>query len=190
MPQADGQPEPSSDNRAFYIAIGIISSFVLILAAVYIGAMNQMSCESVGRLFVSAAQLSANLPGADAQTVLSAVTSITVPDRCSTVTWDEYFRTGFVLLGGTLTTIMGYFFGSRGVERAQDSAAKAQSLSEQLSKRVESVEAQAETAERNAAEAVETAQAAIDGAESQLVESRGEEASTVDEQAQGIELPN
>ncbi len=36
--------------------------------------------------------------------------------------WLELFKSGFLVLGGSLTTIIGYYFGSRGVEKAQDVA--------------------------------------------------------------------
>jgi hypothetical protein len=46
-------------------------------------------------------------------------------------TWMELFKSGFLLLGGALTTIIGYYFGSRGVQEAQELAEKA---SEELEK--------------------------------------------------------
>ena len=39
--------------------------------------------------------------------------------------WLELFKSGFLLLGGGLTTIIGYYFGSRGVEEAQEVAQNA-----------------------------------------------------------------
>lgn len=39
--------------------------------------------------------------------------------------WVELLKSGFLLLGGGLTTIIGYYFGSRGVQEAQDVAEKA-----------------------------------------------------------------
>jgi hypothetical protein len=39
--------------------------------------------------------------------------------------WTELFKAGFLLLGGALTTIIGYFFGSRAIQEAEDSAKKA-----------------------------------------------------------------
>jgi amino acid transporter len=38
--------------------------------------------------------------------------------------WTELFKAGFLLLGGALTTIIGYFFGSRAIQEAEDSAKK------------------------------------------------------------------
>ena len=40
-------------------------------------------------------------------------------------TWVELFKSGFLILGGGLTTIIGYYFGSRGVQEAQTSADEA-----------------------------------------------------------------
>lgn len=36
--------------------------------------------------------------------------------------WLDLFKSGFLLLGGALTTIIGYYFGSRGVQEAQATA--------------------------------------------------------------------
>ena len=39
--------------------------------------------------------------------------------------WFDLFKSGFLLLGGALTTIIGYYFGSRGVQEAEAKAATA-----------------------------------------------------------------
>ena len=39
--------------------------------------------------------------------------------------WLELFKSGFLILGGGLTTVVGYYFGSRGVQEAQTSADEA-----------------------------------------------------------------
>jgi hypothetical protein len=36
--------------------------------------------------------------------------------------WYNLFKSGFLLLGGALTTIIGYYFGSRGTQEAERSA--------------------------------------------------------------------
>lgn len=36
--------------------------------------------------------------------------------------WLELFKSGFLILGGGLTTIIGYYFGSRGAQEAQKMA--------------------------------------------------------------------
>ena len=36
--------------------------------------------------------------------------------------WFPLFKSGFLLLGGALTTVIGYYFGSRGVQEAEASA--------------------------------------------------------------------
>ena len=36
--------------------------------------------------------------------------------------WFELFKSGFFILGGSLTTIIGYYFGSRGVQEAEANA--------------------------------------------------------------------
>lgn len=178
MPDNPPQPLAGSDSKVFGIAIAIISSFVVLLGMTYVGAMIQTNCDDVGRLFVSAAQLSAGVPNADVQSVLAAITSVDVPRSCSTVTWDEYFRTGFLLLGGTLTTITGYYFGSRGVERAQNSAALA------LTQAAEAKEKAAKVVDD-----VDQALTAVNDAVSRVTEQADEAASTVNEQADDIQLP-
>ena len=39
--------------------------------------------------------------------------------------WVELLKSGFLILGGGLTTVIGYYFGSRGVQEAQTSADEA-----------------------------------------------------------------
>ncbi len=39
--------------------------------------------------------------------------------------WIELLKSGFLILGGGLTTIIGYYFGSRPVQAAQEAAEKA-----------------------------------------------------------------
>lgn len=36
--------------------------------------------------------------------------------------WFELFKSGFLILGGALTTVIGYYFGSRGVQEAETTA--------------------------------------------------------------------
>jgi hypothetical protein len=36
--------------------------------------------------------------------------------------WTDLFKSGFLILGGGLTTIIGYYFGSRGTQEAQEVA--------------------------------------------------------------------
>ncbi len=49
------------------------------------------------------------------------VTAITKPSGGSL--WFELFKEGFLFLSGALTTIIGYYFGSRGTQEAEKSAA-------------------------------------------------------------------
>lgn len=46
--------------------------------------------------------------------------------------WVELLKSGFLILGGGLTTIIGYYFGSRGVQEAQDTAELARSELEKV----------------------------------------------------------
>lgn len=39
--------------------------------------------------------------------------------------WREQFKEGFLFLGGALTTVIGYYFGSRGTQEAEANAANA-----------------------------------------------------------------
>jgi hypothetical protein len=51
--------------------------------------------------------------------------------------WFDLFKSGFLLLGGSLTTIIGYYFGSRGVQEAEQSAAIALREAEKSKKRAD-----------------------------------------------------
>ena len=44
--------------------------------------------------------------------------------------WFELFKSGFLILGGGLTTVIGYYFGSRGTDEATASAAAARKATE------------------------------------------------------------
>lgn len=39
--------------------------------------------------------------------------------------WIDLFKSGFLILGGALTTVIGYYFGSRGVQDAEANALRA-----------------------------------------------------------------
>ena len=55
--------------------------------------------------------------------------------------WLDLFKSGFLVLGGGLTTVIGYYFGSRGVEEAQK-------VAEDARKSFEETEADLEEARR------------------------------------------
>ena len=38
--------------------------------------------------------------------------------------WYDLFKSGFLILGGGLTSIIGYYFGSRGIQEAEEKLAK------------------------------------------------------------------
>ena len=45
--------------------------------------------------------------------------------------WIQLLKSGFLILGGGLTTIIGYYFGSRGIQEAQDMAEQARARAEE-----------------------------------------------------------
>ncbi|RZS93543.1 hypothetical protein [Aquimarina brevivitae] len=51
--------------------------------------------------------------------------------------WLELFNNGFLLLGGALTTLIGYYFGNKGSEVAQSNAEKLLKEAEEKLKRLE-----------------------------------------------------
>ena len=51
--------------------------------------------------------------------------------------WLEIFNNGFLLLGGALTTLIGYYFGNKGSEIAQSNAEKLLKEAEDKLKRLE-----------------------------------------------------
>ncbi|MEJ1409134.1 MAG: hypothetical protein RPU60_02800 [Candidatus Sedimenticola sp. (ex Thyasira tokunagai)] len=51
--------------------------------------------------------------------------------------WREIFKEGFLFLGGALTTVIGYYFGSKGTQEAEASAAIAQREAERAKKEAE-----------------------------------------------------
>ena len=53
--------------------------------------------------------------------------------------WLDLLKSGFLLLGGGLTTIIGYYFGSRGVETAQNVAEVAKTQYEKMELDLEKV---------------------------------------------------
>jgi hypothetical protein len=56
-------------------------------------------------------------------------------------TWFDLFKSGFLLLGGGLTTVIGYYFGSRSAQDAEASASlaiqAAQKTSDEARRRLE-----------------------------------------------------
>lgn len=51
--------------------------------------------------------------------------------------WRDMFKESFLFLGGALTTVIGYYFGSKGTQEAEASAAIAQKEAERAKKEVE-----------------------------------------------------
>lgn len=58
--------------------------------------------------------------------------------------WFELFKSGFLLLGGALTTVIGYYFGSRGVQEAETTAGIALGEKDKARHQLEKVEKQLE----------------------------------------------
>lgn len=46
-----------------------------------------------------------------------------IKDPPSDQVWFDLFKSGFLILGGGLTTVVGYYFGSRGIQEAEDRVA-------------------------------------------------------------------
>ncbi len=53
------------------------------------------------------------------------VASVAVGDAAGAERWGELFQSGFLLLSGAVTTVTGYYFGSRGAQEAEATATKA-----------------------------------------------------------------
>ncbi len=51
--------------------------------------------------------------------------------------WQQIFKEGFLFLGGALTTVIGYYFGSKGTQEAEASAAIAQREAERAKQEAE-----------------------------------------------------
>jgi hypothetical protein len=58
--------------------------------------------------------------------------------------WFELFKSGFLLLGGALTTVIGYYFGSRGVQEAEITAGIALGERDKARQQLEKIERQLE----------------------------------------------
>ena len=79
--------------------------------------------------------------------------------------WAELFKTGFLLIGGAFTSIVGYYFGSAGAEeaRAQADRAKAEAEKAQLEAKSAHLKEANEISERDGANLIsETAPDIID----------------------------
>ena len=87
--------------------------------------------------------------------VLIGVVAAMKEDPETSQLWFDLFKSGFLILGGGLTTVIGYYFGSRGIQEAEARAAAAQQeldqarteLDDQQSKIAELTEMQAPTYE-------------------------------------------
>ena len=69
--------------------------------------------------------------------------------------WEELFKTGFLLIGGSLTSVVGYYFGNQGIDSARRSAEQAQEMAEvakREAKRAEDQEKNAKASEKQAKE--------------------------------------
>jgi len=54
----------------------------------------------------------------------------TIADGSAEKEWLEVFKTGYTLLGGALTTVVGYFFGNRNVDKVSSAINKADQISQ------------------------------------------------------------
>jgi len=60
-----------------------------------------------------------------AMLVAMFVAAVFLTDGGESSAWLELFKSGFLILGGMVTTVIGYYFGHRTAEEAQDQAAHA-----------------------------------------------------------------
>lgn len=54
--------------------------------------------------------------------------------------WIDLFKSGFLILGGSLTTVVGYYFGSRGVQDAEANAIRADLRAQAAERRLQEAE--------------------------------------------------
>ena len=66
--------------------------------------------------------------------------------------WLDLFKSGFLILGGGLTTVLGYYFGSRGTQQAEESAQSARAEARSAMDAARAEEARAEEILARAAE--------------------------------------
>ncbi|UCE60721.1 MAG: hypothetical protein JSU63_03015 [Phycisphaerales bacterium] len=59
--------------------------------------------------------------------------------------WIELFKSGFLILGGGLTSVIGYYFGSRGTQEAEAAVKEAEAKVGELRDMLRDVESQAPT---------------------------------------------
>jgi hypothetical protein len=57
--------------------------------------------------------------------------------------WLDLFKSGFLILGGGLTTIIGYYFGSRGAQAAEEGRAQAEQKAQKAKDDAKEVEERA-----------------------------------------------
>lgn len=69
--------------------------------------------------------------------VLIGVVAATKKDPDTSQLWFDLFKSGFLILGGGLTTVIGYYFGSRGIQEAEARAANAQQELDQARKELD-----------------------------------------------------
>ena len=84
------------------------------------------------------------LLGLYAVSLLLALLAAIYEDPSSNRVWFELFKNGFLLLGGALTTVIGYYFGSRGLQEAEMSASIAQQEAERRAREAERAKADLE----------------------------------------------
>lgn len=79
-----------------------------------------------------------------ASLLLVLLAAIIIEDPSSNRVWFDLFKNGFLLLGGALTTVIGYYFGSRGIQEAEMSASIAQQEAERRAREAERARADLE----------------------------------------------
>ncbi len=70
-------------------------------------------------------------------TLLAGVGAAAIFSEDPTNSWLDLFKSGFLLLGGGLTTIIGYYFGNQGVQELESRLQKTVRESESAQKEVE-----------------------------------------------------
>ena len=70
--------------------------------------------------------------------MLVGVVAAVKTDPQTSQLWFDLFKSGFLILGGGLTTVIGYYFGSRGIQEAESRVATAQQELDQARAELES----------------------------------------------------
>ena len=164
------------ESAATMIAYVVVAGYFLALGFVAVMSIVSADCsDAVAGIAKDAAHAAAQSP-ADAAAVAESIAAAARDLDCTSAEWSDLFKTGFILLGGVVTTVIGYFFGSRGVEGAEQRAVDAQTEAERSSEQSKELQALVEPL--------------INRVEERLRDQLSDTSSTVDESAPGMDDPD